>query len=83
MNAESLQAKLGHKEGRVEALIASDRSESKIIEELYLLAYSRVPTAEELEVALVFYGDGESDRKIATEDVLWALLNSAEFVFNH
>ncbi len=83
MNAESLQAKLGHKNGRVEALVESMSSESEIIEELYLSVYSRLPSPEEREVALSFYGAADSDRKTATEDVFWALLNSAEFVFNH
>jgi hypothetical protein len=83
MNAESLQSKLAHQDGRVQALVESALTESEIIEELYLSVYSRLPSSEERDVALAFYQDADSDRKTATEDVLWALLNSAEFVFNH
>ena len=27
--------------------------------------------------------DGENNRRTATEDFIWAIINSAEFVFNH
>lgn len=83
MNAESLQRKLTHEEGRVKALGESERTEEEIIEELYLLAYCRFPGAEEREIALEVFRHSDSTRQQATEDILWALLNSAEFVFNH
>ena len=51
----------------------------EIIEELYLLVYSRMPTdPERLIAARVFDG---VPRRQATEDLLWALLNTPEFVF--
>jgi len=51
---------------------------------LYLATFSRQPTGEELSVCreqLAKYT--ESDRGKAFGDVLWALLNSAEFALNH
>lgn len=83
MNAEDLQDKLSHQDGRVRALAKSERTEREIIEELYLLAYSRFPDADEREAALALFADEDTDRQTASEDLLWALLNSAEFVFNH
>jgi hypothetical protein len=53
-----------------------------IVEEMYLRALSRPPTPKETahwSAALV----GATDRRQILEDVLWALLNSREFVFNH
>lgn len=83
MNAESLQAKLSASAGRVAALTESARTPESIIEELYLLAYSRYPSPAERALALAEFQREGSDRQTATEDILWALLNSAEFVFNH
>jgi hypothetical protein len=51
------------------------------VEELYLLAYSRYPTAEEREVGESLFTGPKADRRAAVEELLWALLNSAEFVF--
>jgi WD40 repeat protein len=83
MNSRSIQRKLAHSEGRVKALAGSERPAEEIIAELYLSAYSRFPSAEELALALVPFNAPEASRQNATEDVLWALLNSAEFIFNH
>ncbi len=51
------------------------------IDELYLATLSRFATDQESELMLQAFA--ESDRRAATEDVLWALLNSKEFAFNH
>jgi hypothetical protein len=69
-------------QGRAAALASSDLAPEKIAEELYLLCYGRFPSADELTVARqVFSAEGASRRQ-ATEDLLWALLNTPEFVFN-
>ena len=83
MNSSSLQDRIEHKQGRARELAESGRSTAEIITELYLSAFSRFPTAEELSLASRAYSVPESTRQTATEDVLWALLNTAEFVFNH
>lgn len=53
-------------------------ADQAIVEELYLSALSRKPTDQELQTALA-YRDEAPYRKAAFEDLLWALLNSAEF----
>jgi hypothetical protein len=52
------------------------------IETLYLATLSRRPTADEAERMLVHINQSASE-KDGLADVFWALLNSAEFVFNH
>jgi hypothetical protein len=81
MNAPGLQAKLSSDSGRVKRLAENDLVADKIIEELYLLTYSRYPTEEERSVALELFEPGAAGCRRAIEDLLWALLNSAEFVF--
>ena len=83
MNSSRLVAKLGSETGRAAALARSQLEPREIVEEIYLAAYSRFPTAGELEVAVGAFSREGATRQSATEDVLWALLNSAEFSLNH
>ena len=85
MNSRAFQDKLTSADpgARVQRLAASSFSPAEIVTELYLACYSRRPTAEELALATAAFGEDPKQRRPATEDVLWALLNSAEFVFNH
>ena len=83
MNSERLQGMIADKNGRAAGLASSDAPVEKIVEELYMAVYGRAPTAEELKITAGVYSASDATRQLATEDVLWALLNSAEFVFNH
>ncbi len=87
MNGPDIYRKVTADEGRAAGLAASTKSPEHIAEEIYLLCYGRLPSAEEREIGKqVFAAAGESTpatRRQATEDLLWALLNTPEFVFNH
>jgi uncharacterized protein DUF1549/uncharacterized protein DUF1553 len=51
---------------------------------LFLAAYSRQPTEPELSICQGQFGKySQSDRAKAYGDILWSLLNSAEFALNH
>ena len=60
----------------------SGRSEERI-RELYRWVYSREPQPEEMNIALAHIAKHEKDPKTAYEDILWALVNTKEFLFNH
>jgi hypothetical protein len=83
MNSRGLQSKLASKEGRVKILADSKMTPEEIVSELYLTTFNRFPTADELKTATAAFVVPEATRQTATEDVLWALLNSVEFQFNH
>ncbi len=81
MNSTNLQDKLAGDAGLPARLAATEAAPSQIVEELYLAVYSRFPTEEELKIGVGLYDNENSSRRLATEDLLWALLNTPEFVF--
>jgi len=80
MNSPGLQKKISHKDGRAAALAASDKPAEAIVDELYLTIYSRYPADDERQAVTAAFA-GQSDRKQATEDLMWALVNTPEFMF--
>ncbi len=63
-------------------LIAAGKTDDEITSELYLRALSRPPTEAELAATREFL-TLSSNRQEIFEDVLWALLNSKQFLFVH
>ncbi|HKX60937.1 MAG TPA: DUF1549 and DUF1553 domain-containing protein [Verrucomicrobiae bacterium] len=95
LNAKDIQEKISAEKGRA-AQLAADRSQEDDVKisELYRRAFSREPRTEELQTArnhLTKYSTKSSDdkgnavngRRLAFEDMVWALLNTKEFLFNH
>lgn len=83
LNSSEVQGKLSAAGGRA-ALLAADtnRKREDKIREIYLRVYAREPLADEAAVALAHL-DKTKDEKLAFEDILWALVNTKEFLFNH
>jgi hypothetical protein len=50
---------------------------------VYLRILSRFPTEEELRVIVKYAQSGEAKGPEVLEDVAWALINSAEFLYRH
>ena len=48
-----------------------------------LAAFARPPSEEEAKLAAAAFAQDGATRQTATEDVMWALINSAEFVLEH
>ena len=64
------------------ATAATDNA--RIVEELYLAALSRLPTAAERDALVAELAAGASeDRRQTIEDLYWSVLTSREFLFNH
>jgi len=82
-NGDTINKKLESKSCRITKLLENKTSNDKIIEELYLGALSRYPTAREKKNMLkTLKGAPDSDRRAIIEDVYWAVLSSREFLFN-
>lgn len=80
LNSPQLMAKVQGR--RVQVLAADSRDHQQRIDELYLAALSRSATADE-QAALQKHIQGSPSEQAAYADVLWALLNTKEFLFNH
>ena len=83
INGDTLNRKLMAEEGRLASLAASGKREDEILDELYLSALSRRPTASERQALVAALAQSGTDRRKAIEDLAWAVLTSREFLFNH
>lgn len=81
MNSSELNKKLLDDGSWAKQLADTNLETDQIVEEVYLAVYSRRPDEEELQIARSLYENEGSNRRTATEDLLWALLNTPEFVF--
>lgn len=82
MNSEEISSKIRSRHGAARRLADSDKSPRDIIDELYLGTLTRFPSESERALMLRVFTEAES-RQAAVEDVLWALLNTRSFVYNH
>ena len=86
INGDTLNKKLSAAEGYVSLLIKLGLSDKRIIEHMYLSAFSRYPTEQEstsLSVLLKTTRTNKDQRKQAVEDMMWAMLTGKEFLFNY
>ena len=81
LNSTDIQGKLASANGRA-ALLAADKelTTDQGIDELYFWAFSRPAKTAEREL-IVKYFEKHPNKKQAFEDLLWALLNTKEFLF--
>jgi len=81
-NGQTLNQKLADKRCRVAAL--SKMADPALVEEAYLLSLSRFPSEDERKALLELLAKTPAaERKTAVEDLLWALMTSREFLFQH
>lgn len=83
-NGATLNQKLAAKDNRVDKLLASGKPDAAVLEEIYLTALGRQPTARERKGALAMLANAKGDEKRPVlEDIFWGLMSSREFLFNH
>jgi hypothetical protein len=81
-NSDEIENKLQNGNARVGKMFQEKRSTPQMVEELYLATLSRYPTPQEI-INAAAYIDRDSESRKSAEDLLWTLLNSREFLFNH
>jgi hypothetical protein len=82
VNSTEIQRKLTSETGYARRIAASERSNAELIQHLFLRALARPPRKEEQSAALAFL-QAEPDRTEACQSLLWSLLATNEFLFNH
>jgi hypothetical protein len=84
INGDTLNKKLSAADGYVALFLKLGLSDARIIEHVFLTAFSRYPTESEKSTLVAALGKARNEsRQQALEDMLWALLTSKEFLFNH
>jgi Protein of unknown function (DUF1553)/Protein of unknown function (DUF1549) len=94
INANDIKSKLHKPNGRADRLAKDTRPVEERIGELYMVAFSREPKPNELTIALSYLNESRVDANgqaidpvVANQnnfqDLIWALMNTKEFLFNH
>ena len=94
LNAKDIQEKLASDAGAAARLAADPRSDEEKLRALYLTAFARTPDDSEIALAKTHLTkprkstDGQPldplrAKRQGYEDILWAVLNTKEFLFNH
>lgn len=87
-NSDEVQNKLGTPHGIADGFSTdTKRSDQDKLNEVYLAAYARKATEEEARLATGYVAQkvaaDPNAKRTAWEDILWAVMSSKEFLFNH
>jgi hypothetical protein len=81
MNSNTIARKVAGDGSRAEELAKSEMKPVQIVEEIYLSLYARRPSDDELKEAVSLFDEPDANRRRVIEDLMWALINTPEFVF--
>jgi hypothetical protein len=82
LNSKLIKERVQSDKGRLSKLLKAEplKSNDEIVEELFLATLGRFPNAGEKRIAI---DQITQYREAGAQDLLWALLNKTEFLFNH
>jgi hypothetical protein len=88
VNGQTISDAVAAADGRIAKAILAGRADADLVEDMYLAAFSRLPTAAEREYSLKYLNEAESGsqsrgRAARAQDLLWALVNSKGFLYNY
>lgn len=80
LNGDIIANKIADSKGRVAKLLEEKKPHEETVTQIYLATLSRRPTAAELESSKSFLAASPSPKEFY-EDLMWALINSKQFLF--
>jgi hypothetical protein len=83
INGKSILSRVQSPNGRPAVLMRGKMTDRELVTELYLWSLARNPSARELQVGLDFFTSYGANRADAAQDLMWALLNSKDFLLVH
>ncbi|MBS0204422.1 MAG: DUF1549 domain-containing protein [Planctomycetes bacterium] len=83
LNSPEVNAKIAHRRGTARKLADSSLTDDQITDEIYLGTLNRFPNDEERQLMKSAFDAAGGERRIAVEDILWSVLNTKEFLYNH
>lgn len=83
MAGPAYNAKISSEGGRLNGLLKKGATDEQILNEFYLAALMRFPTPEEKSELLKFLAQRSSRRQETLAGLVWAIINSREFAYNH
>jgi hypothetical protein len=82
LNSQEVQDKIARPGGRADRLARDPRPDAEKVTELFLRAVGSKPSDQKLTLALEHIEKHKANKKVAYENIVWALLNSKGFLFN-
>jgi len=94
LNSNEIKTKLRNNAGRAAKFAKTKDADEAAVRSVYVAAFSRQPTETELKTSLAYVAEpvhDANDKPIAAtvarrqnfQDLIWAILNTKEFLFNH
>lgn len=94
INSADMKSKLAVADGRAAKLAVLDVPVEEKVTDVYLAAFARNPSTEELQTAVDYLNEPRTDvsgqpidpataARQNYQDLIWAVINSKEFLFNH
>lgn len=81
-NNEALQSRITTAAGWVYSTLAREKDDAAVLEGIFLRTLARRPREDERAAVTKLLAEGEKRHDVFS-DLMWALLNSKEFAFNH
>jgi hypothetical protein len=82
VNSVEIQRKLTHPQGYAQQLSTDTISDTDLVRQIFIRVLCRPPQENEEQVAVTFL-ESQNDRAEACRSLLWSLLATNEFLFNH
>ncbi len=81
LNSNSITSKISQSK-RLKSIIEGCESSSDLVDTIYVMMLARYPSSQEREM-MVATLDRYPKKQEGAEELIWALINSSEFIFNH